>query len=711
MALERYRKVGVRLADIPTTDLIGAREAVRTAGALAQSMDRVTRFAQSKAQEEYQQKVIQRQARTQREAQEMVAERGAQTVLKEIMAAGGPEQSEYMQAAYEAANKIAISEVETQAINGMNQILTDAELNQTDYETVEQQLDDLSLGFASSVESIDPVSAGLLKQRLDNKTLNAKNKYAIAWDKKTQADLQGTALLGIDARKTEALSIMATDNPERDVLFEEQVQNLAEFMRDRGFDEADISKQMLRLRKQGTVDSTLYDFNQQETLADKKAFAQGVIEKPPAGFTYEEGRQLSRTLMAEVAAAERAQESQITAITKAISGETDSAMSVLTKGGDPGEAKINELRAQSAKLGSPVELEQEIAELEVMRAAILPMRKMPPLTLQTEINVMRQGIEGMGGKGVDTEMEVKILESAEKLLTNIKTQAKDDPLSLAAEVGHIDFKPLNFNDLDSLAQSITDRGEDAVRVAGIYGVEPKYLTDEEATMLGQRIDQMTPAEKAQFAIQMTNAPNTLFGQLTSKGANVFSMASAIGDPVISAKIFEGQELIKGKTVVMPSRNEAIEAADNIIGDVYGAEDRKTVIDSALAHYAATTTTPDKFDKDDFENSVNAVTGGIGEVNGGLVELPRGIDGDDFESFMDRFPANLVTHFGGVQGASAQEAAEYIQERKVKSIGTGKYIVLHDNGVPLMREDGQPFVITWGGDEVNQAYSLLTGKIL
>ncbi len=162
---------------------------------------------------------------------------------------------------------------------------------------------------------------------------------------------------------------------------------------------------------------------------------------------------------------------------------------------------------------------------------------------------------------------------------------------------------------------------------------------------------------------------------------------------------------------MPSRNEAIEAADDIIGDVYGAEDRKTVIDSALAHYAATTTTPDKFDKDDFENSVNAVTGGIGEINGGLVELPRGVDGDDFESFMDRFPASLVTHFGGVKGASAEEAAEYIQERKVKSIGTGKYIVLHDNGVPVMREDGQPFVITWGGDEVNQAYSLLTGKIL
>jgi len=75
MALERYRKVGVRLADIPTTDLIGAREAVRTAGVLSQSMDRVTRFAQSKAQEEYEQKVVQRQARTQREAQEMVAER------------------------------------------------------------------------------------------------------------------------------------------------------------------------------------------------------------------------------------------------------------------------------------------------------------------------------------------------------------------------------------------------------------------------------------------------------------------------------------------------------------------------------------------------------------------------------------------------------------------------------------------------------------
>ena len=121
MALERYRKVGVRLADIPTTDLIGAREAVRTAGVLSQSMDRVTRFAQSKAQEEYEQKVVQRQARTQREAQEMVAERGAQKVLDEIMAAGGPEQSEYMQAAYAEANKIAISEVETQAINIMNQ--------------------------------------------------------------------------------------------------------------------------------------------------------------------------------------------------------------------------------------------------------------------------------------------------------------------------------------------------------------------------------------------------------------------------------------------------------------------------------------------------------------------------------------------------------------------------------------------------------------
>ena len=367
------------------------------------------------------------------------------------------------------------------------------------------------------------------------------------------------------------------------------------------------------------------------------------------------------------------------------------------QGGDPGEERVTAILLQAEMSGDPGII-KDAKDLVVLRSAILPMRKMPPIYLQNEINQMRQGIDGIGGEGVDSELETKIIESAEKLLTNIQSQAEKDPLSLGAELGHIRVEELDFSSPDALVASINARGKSALRVAGIYGVETKYLTDEEAAFLSGRLNKMTPIEKSGFAMAMQDAPNGLFAQLSGKGANVFAMAAAIGDSKISEQIFDGELRLKEKLVNVAVRADIIKyATEENIFSIYGAEDAATIVDASLAHYAATTTSPDAFDKSEFKDSLMAVTGGIGSVNGSYVELPRNVDEDKFESFMDRFPPELVDHFGGIRGASIDEAVEFIQRSKLKSIGTNRYIVLQESGAPVMREDGEPFVINFGDD--------------
>lgn len=92
----------------------------------------------------------------------------------------------------------------------------------------------------------------------------------------------------------------------------------------------------------------------------------------------------------------------------------------------------------------------------------------------------------------------------------------------------------------------------------------------------------------------------------------------------------------------------------------------------------------------------AVTGGIHKVNGFNIELPRGVDGGDFEDLIDDIQPETIKTLGGVAGISDERAAELVKRGRIRNIKSGQYIVELDSGV-LFKPNGEPFIIEWSDE--------------
>ncbi len=285
--------------------------------------------------------------------------------------------------------------------------------------------------------------------------------------------------------------------------------------------------------------------------------------------------------------------------------------------------------------------------------------------------------------------DVADLTAALKANNEINRMAVEDGYSLGVKQGLI--QEVSFNPADPLSLSL--KADQAETLSNHYGVPVSPLSDGEANSLSRNIEGMTVAEKVQLANTLNEAP-AVWAQISPKNQQAFSMAGATGDNVLMGTVFQGQELLKNKLVTAAKPSEYLSVSEDFLGDVYGVQDKAAILEAAKAHYAATTGNVDVFDADAWENSLSAVTGGIGEVNGNKVELPRGVDEDTFEDFIDEFSGLQVEALGGVLGFTDNQAANVIQNGKIKSVGANKYIVMANESQALFKADGEPLIIEY-----------------
>ena len=702
--LPRYRRDGLLSAVSPSFDSAALRQSARSSETLTRAMDRVSQMAFQAAGEQAKIEGIEYGAANAPTIQQLKEAQQRGESLENLLP--GDTFSIFGQNARSAALDYINTSLQTQARKSISDLSLQFEQGSIDLPKMQESLATIEDTYSAIIQEFSPTESAKFRAQISltgNSVYLAASKKQMA-EAKRENDIN--LEMGVDEMINSVDAFVQAGHLKNDqgeiITVDNRLDVLRQEIEKFGNQTTPATKRGMLSRfdakvKDAKINAVVSQFSELETLEEKKAFAENFEEQTGFTFSPTDTRSIRKSFEAEIASEISANDAAFRELKKQIQGTTRSASTVLVQGGDPGEERVTAILLQAEMSGDPGII-KDAKDLVVLRSAILPMRKMPPIYLQNEINQMRQGIDGIGGEGVDSELETKIIESAEKLLTNIQSQAEKDPLSLGAELGHIRVEELDFSSPDALVASINARGKSALRVAGIYGVETKYLTDEEAAFLSGRLNKMTPIEKSGFAMAMQDAPNGLFAQLSGKGANVFAMAAAIGDSKISEQIFDGELRLKEKLVNVAVRADIIKyATEENIFSIYGAEDAATIVDASLAHYAATTTSPDAFDKSEFKDSLMAVTGGIGSVNGSYVELPRNVDEDKFESFMDRFPPELVDHFGGIRGASIDEAVEFIQRSKLKSIGTNRYIVLQESGAPVMREDGEPFVINFGDD--------------
>lgn len=289
-------------------------------------------------------------------------------------------------------------------------------------------------------------------------------------------------------------------------------------------------------------------------------------------------------------------------------------------------------------------------------------------------------------QGVNNAELRDALEHANK---TIETELDKDGYAFAVKQRVIDEVPLDLTD----PASIQARVEQTEYLRQHYGRSVSPLTETEADLLIEALPSMSPRQKAQMAKTFGSA-EAVWSQLDKKNAGLFAMTGAIGDEQVMQNIFKGQQMLKDKLVGSVKQNEYLPVFDDYVSDIYVGKDRRNMMDAALAYYAATTES-DTFDESDFEDAIEAVSGGIGKINGQKIELPRGVPEDDFEDFVDNISAETIKEFGGVWSLSDDKAAEMIRKGRLVSYASNQYMVTTENGAILKAKNNvDPFLISF-----------------
>jgi len=172
----RYQGVGVRPRGIRDIDYAGFREQAQLGQTISSEFDRMGEFVFERGKEKAEQ-----------EGLKAVTEQGALPILEKIDQAGGPT-TIAEKSAYNAANRIAVTEIQNEAELEITRIMEQAEVNVTPFTQVKKQLNSVADGFSASLSSIDPVAAGQLRSNLQTTVEKSSITYS-SWYTKKQASL------------------------------------------------------------------------------------------------------------------------------------------------------------------------------------------------------------------------------------------------------------------------------------------------------------------------------------------------------------------------------------------------------------------------------------------------------------------------------------------------------------------------------------------
>ena len=334
-------------------------------------------------------------------------------------------------------------------------------------------------------------------------------------------------------------------------------------------------------------------------------------------------------------------------------------------------------RARVQALANTPELKAEFARVNRVAAfSVLPAKNRDVIISSKET-----------GKLIDFEDYSAMIAADEEL----QAEAERDGYALGVKQGLIEDIPFDASDPESYAVKV----EQSKFLSKHFGVSIGPFNDTDASALALSIGSMVSAEKTQLALTLSQSPD-VWGQLASKNQAQFAMAGAIGDTDVMQTIFRGQDMLDaGNLSLKLPRDEYMPVFNDLVEDVYGTENKSAMLKSVMAYYAATGD-QEMFDDSDFKAAIEAVSGGIGKINKFKVELPRGVFEDDFEDFIDNFSVDDVAAMGGVSGYTPKQAAELIQDGRIKSVGANQYEVIHDGG-KLINAKGTPFTLSYAAE--------------
>lgn len=192
--LPRYKRGDVTQS-IPGSDYRPVN--VNVIGGSTEALNKMASFVAKKAEEQ----AIKRGTKA-------VQELDTDVILDRIAEAGGPQNIEETQA-YALANKLAVNDLETQAIVDMNLVYEEGKRDKLSFNVVGQKLKDVADGYSAAMQSMDPESALLLQSKLSERASLKGSDYNNFYNDLLLEDQKNKFATDFKIRETEVLQNVA----------------------------------------------------------------------------------------------------------------------------------------------------------------------------------------------------------------------------------------------------------------------------------------------------------------------------------------------------------------------------------------------------------------------------------------------------------------------------------------------------------------------
>jgi hypothetical protein len=304
--LPRYQRIGLKTRQPQQMDFAATREQARLGQTISQQVDRMSDFAFKQAAQA-----------AELRGQERVREEGALPTLQALQEAGGPT-TIAERAAFDAANRIAVIEIESLAKQDMQNLVRDADKNNMSMPAFQASMADIQDGYAASLQAVDPVAAGVLSARLGDSAMTYQGRYSDIAFKKAQAAAQERVAQIVSTSSQEILDSAIQPGATRESIEEAGAKLLADQL-ELGVKKENARKVVDATLKQAVRQNRLYLYDNADGIAAKQLLLEEYEKNPLPGYTYEQNRSfmisLENNLKSEV---NRAQQQSLSELNDAI---------------------------------------------------------------------------------------------------------------------------------------------------------------------------------------------------------------------------------------------------------------------------------------------------------------------------------------------------------------------------------------------------------
>ena len=281
--LPRYQQIGLKTRQPQQMDFAAAREQAKLGQNISQQLDRMSDFAFKKGAEQ-----------AELRGQERVREEGALPTLEALQQAGGPT-TIAERAASDAANRIAVVEVESLAKQDMQNLVREADKTNMSMTAFEGSMADIRDGYAASLDAVDPVAAGVLAARLSNSSMTYQGRYADIASRKAVAAAAARVSEMVSVESQFILDSATVPGATRENL-ELAGKNLLEAQLTKGVNEKTARKVVNSVLRQALRQNRLYLFDNAADVKQKKILLDEYEKNPLPGYTYEQNRSFTGSL-------------------------------------------------------------------------------------------------------------------------------------------------------------------------------------------------------------------------------------------------------------------------------------------------------------------------------------------------------------------------------------------------------------------------------